>query len=214
MGKIIEIDNKYGALRGYQAGKGPGVLVLPSWWGLNEFFVSLCDRLASEGFRTLGIDYYYGKVAKTIAEAEGLREKMNRSEMEKQVLEAFDGLVKDTGKAAAIGFSLGARFGYGLLRARPKTLSVLVAFYGVGGGRYEKTPASVLAHYAENDEYGAHPAAAKKMGNRLVEAGISAQSYSYPKTKHWFFEEDRPEYDKPAAKVAWDRSLKFLKAHQ
>ena len=28
----------------------PGVIVLHAWWGLNEFFRNLCDRLANEGF--------------------------------------------------------------------------------------------------------------------------------------------------------------------
>ncbi len=30
--------------------KGPGILVLHAWWGLNEFFRTLCERFAQEGF--------------------------------------------------------------------------------------------------------------------------------------------------------------------
>lgn len=71
--------------------------------------------MASEGFLTLGLDYYNAKVAASLARAELLHAVMQRSKMEKQVLEAFDWLAKDEVKAAAIGFSLGARFAYGLL---------------------------------------------------------------------------------------------------
>ncbi|HEX9330959.1 MAG TPA: dienelactone hydrolase family protein, partial [Anaerolineales bacterium] len=50
----------------------PGVIVLHAWWGLNQFFKSLCDRLASEGFVAFAPDLYEGKVAKTVDEAKQL----------------------------------------------------------------------------------------------------------------------------------------------
>ena len=70
-----------------------------------------------------------------------------------------------------------------------------------------------MAHCAEDDQYGAHSLAAKKMETRLEDSLISIQSFTYPGTKHWFFEEDRPEYNKEAAKNAWERTRKFLKTH-
>jgi dienelactone hydrolase len=36
-----------------EAGSGPGVLVLHSWWGLTPFFRNVCDRLADAGFVAL-----------------------------------------------------------------------------------------------------------------------------------------------------------------
>lgn len=211
MSKFIQVSTKAGNLRGYFVGQGPGVLVLPSWWGLNSFFVSLCDRISKEGYSALGVDYYAGKVASTIPQAENLRTSMDRSSMEKQVLEAFDWLVSKCGNSAVIGFSLGARFAYGILRARNDSLSGLIAFYGVGGGRYPGAKAPVLAHYAETDEYGAHPLAANKMRGRLEDEGVKFQSYTYPGTKHWFFEKGSPEFSKRAADEAWKRSAAFLK---
>jgi carboxymethylenebutenolidase len=207
-----ETTQAQGKLRAYVNGEGPGVLVLPSWWGLNPFFMVLCDRLANEGFTAMALNYYGGQVAETIPEAEAVREGMDRRETEKQALETFDWLVERTGGGAAVmGFSLGARSAYGILRARPDNLKGLVAFYGVGGGRYAEAKAPVVAHYAEEDEYGAHPKAAKKMQARLEEAGVAVNSYSYAGTRHWFFEEGCPQYNKEAAELAWERSLDFLK---
>lgn len=60
--------------QGYQAlpasGKGPGVLVLHAWWGLNEVFKTLCDCLAKEGFVAFAPDLYDGVVTNLREEAQ------------------------------------------------------------------------------------------------------------------------------------------------
>jgi hypothetical protein len=65
-----------------KSGSGPGVLVLHSWWGLNSFFIDLCDRLAENGFVALAPDLFGGRVATTVLAAKALRAQASASRRE------------------------------------------------------------------------------------------------------------------------------------
>ena len=54
------------------------VLVFHAWWGLYDFIINICDKLAKSGFVTLAPDYYDGKIANTIDEAKALRKNLDR----------------------------------------------------------------------------------------------------------------------------------------
>jgi carboxymethylenebutenolidase len=70
--------------------------------------------------------------------------------------------------------------------------------------------ARVLGHFAEVDEW--EPLDGVKAAEKDMQAaGVDVTFHIYPGVGHWFVEEDRPEYDPAAAKVAWDRTFDFLK---
>lgn len=214
--KTFEVNGStfQGYLSTPSAGKGIGILLLHAWWGLNRFTVQTCDRLAQAGFVTLAPDYYVGYVAKTIDEAKAAREKMDRKSTQNTVNQAIDylselPLVKGSG-IGVIGFSLGASFAIEAARSRNETIRAVVLFYGTGGGKIEKTNATFLGHFAENDKWGAHPPKVKALADRIRLARKDSKFYTYPKTEHWFVESDRPEYNKEAAELAWERTIKFL----
>src|SRR5512132_2312684 len=67
---------------------GPGVLVLPSWFGLKPYFKQVCDRLAEQGYTALGLDYYDSRIGNTIEEAQVLQEEVESD------LDAMGAMVK------------------------------------------------------------------------------------------------------------------------
>jgi carboxymethylenebutenolidase len=82
----------------------------------------------------------------------------------------------------------------------------VVLFYGMAGADVSKSKADYLGHFAENDPYESTEAARDMSGQNL-------RVHIYPDTGHWFFEDNRPDaYNAEAAKLAWERTLAFLKA--
>jgi len=191
-----------------------GILVLHAWWGLNDFFKDFCKRLVKEGYTVLAPDLYNGAIARTIPEAEKLRTKLKREPTSKQILQALKQLQTEVNEkpVGLIGFSLGAYWGLWLLEEGPGVFSATVLFYGTRGGEYAKTKSAFLGHFAEMDEY-VSDSGRKKLEKTLKVEGREVQFHVYPDTHHWFFENDRPEYNAQAAQLAWQRTIDFLKTN-
>ena len=195
-------------------GEGPGVLVLHAWWGLNDFFKTLCDRLAQEGFVALVPDLYGGSVAKTIDEAKQLIGQLNFQEAKAAVLGATDYLrqhpaVRRAG-LGAIGFSMGAAYALLLSGLRPENVKAVVIFYGTEGADFAAARAAYLGHFAETDEW--EPLeGVRQMEADMRAAGREVTLHIYPGVGHWFVETDRPEYNPAAAQLAWERTFNFLR---
>src|SRR5882724_11213662 len=53
------------------AGKGPfpALVVIHEWWGLNDWVKDQASKLSDQGYVTLAVDIYRGKVAKKPDEA-------------------------------------------------------------------------------------------------------------------------------------------------
>lgn len=190
-------------------GGGRGVLVLHAWWGLKPFFKQVCDRLAERGFVALAPDYYQGRVATTVDEAKAMLENNNEELMGSAIKAAHDRLAAQTKQPIGIiGFSMGA--GWALpVAAHESDVAAVVQFYGAGEADYGNFKAKVLGHFSDVDEWESLDWV-RKMEADMKAAGVDATLHIYPGVAHWFVEEDRPEYDASAAKLAWERTFEFL----
>lgn len=223
MGKHIEFRVEDGTARGYLAtppqGKGPSILLMHAWWGLNDFFVGLAEQLAEEGFVVLAPDLYDGRTASTIEGAEQLSGTLNSEESIEREKAALDYLLKhpdvEGEHVGAIGFSMGAAYAAWLSTLRQEVTAVVFFYGGADSGQWiddfaNKTHSSFLGHFAEHDPYEPNEAI-QELENQLRSAEKDATFYIYPGTGHWFFENDRPDaYNAEAAQVAWTRTVEFL----
>ena len=194
-------------------GGGPGILVLPAWWGLNAFFKQVCDQLAERGYTALAPDYYQGRFAKTIDEAKALQ---GEAEGDLEALTALIQTAKDhlvslrPGEPIGIvGFSMGTDWAL-ITASKDPRVAATALFYGFWGGLdFTQMKSKVIGHYAERDEWQPFDQA-KATEEKMKAAGVDVMLYFYPGAAHWFVESDRPEYDPAAAAMAWNRTYDFF----
>lgn len=195
------------------AAPGPGVLVIHAWWGLNDFFKSVCDRLAEAGLVALAPDLYDGEIATTAEEAKRLRAAPKHDSVSKILKRGIGRLQNEalaTGGVGVVGFSMGAHWAYWLSHQPDLPITATVAFYGVRDGDFTHSRSAFLTHLADQDEW-VSAGAVQRVKKSLAAAGREATFYTYPGTGHWFFEQDRAGvYDAAAADLAWRRTVEFL----
>ena len=210
-----------GTMRGYFArpasdnGKWPGVVVYHENRGLNPYIEDVARRLAVESFVAFAPDAlspvggYPGDDEKA-AQLFGKLDAKKRTED----LIAAAGFLKSrpecTGKIGAIGFCYGGGV-VNTLATRMPDLAAAVPFYGPQPDAADaaKIKAPMLLHYAALDE-------ATNRGWPAFEAALKAhgvryQMYMYAGTYHGFHNDTTPRYDEAAAKLAWSRTIAFLK---
>lgn len=213
-------------------GRHPGVVVIHENRGLNEHIRDVARRFAAEGFVALAPDLLSraggtGQSRPAAAAAEDTTGESNRTVDAAQAiarlpmmgviddLRASLGFLEkhasvDPGRLASVGFCWGGWRSFMLATAAPN-LRKAVLFYGSSPDTgFEKIQASVLAHYAEWDNQITGNALWTK--DMMERAGRSFQYYVYPRTDHAFFNDTGPRYSPEAAKLAWRRTVDFLKS--
>lgn len=194
----------------------PAVLVLHAWWGADASIEGVCDRLAALGYVALAPDLYAGRTATTRAEAETLRNALDRGQALWDLGAALSFLQHDTavrvGRVGVLGFSLGGSMGWRLAARRPGEIASLVTFYGLAA---DVDPRSLRiqaqGHFAADDEFvTAGEVEAWRQQLDGATAG-NAEFHVYAGTTHGFFESPLAGARHPAAsQTAWDRTLAYF----
>jgi carboxymethylenebutenolidase len=195
-------------------GSKAGLLVLHAWWGRNADVLARAEALRAEGYTVAAPDLFGGRVASTIDGAKELTrgEAENEAALTQMVDDALRDLEQKVDRVGIVAWSFGVWYAWKAGKAHRDKVRALVLFYGIGPADPAAPLPPVLAHYAEHDEFESLDDA-RKVERELRAAGKDVRVELYPGTKHWFDEPSRPEYDKAASDLAWERSRVFLKRH-
>ena len=193
--------------------KGPGIVVIQEWWGLNTQIKGVAERLARAGYRAMVPDLFRGKLAKNSEEGSHLMKGLDWDDaVEQDIRGAVQHLRKNSdGPVAVLGFCMGGA----LTLAAGTRLSGIdagVCFYGIPPAA-KADPSHLRVpmqfHFAHRDDW-CTPTAVDKLEQALQQGSAVFEIYRYD-TAHAFMNEARPEvYDATAAAKAWERTLQFL----
>ena len=192
--------------------RGPGILVLHSWWGLNPWVREFCRRLAEQCYTVLAPDMFDGVQPVTEAEGEAVLADQSPDDLSGLVMSSAHTLRAASADATqpigVVGFSMGASLGLWLSARMTRDVKAVVAFYGAQSIDFDNATAVYQGHFAEDDHMVSEE-------DRVVTesfirlGGRRTEFHVYPGAKHWFFEEG-DNHDTEAAERAWDRTVEFL----
>jgi len=218
MGEMIQFQRPDGATcPGYLVNPKPnaaasGFVVIQEWWGLNDQIKQTAERLAEAGYRTLVPDLYRGKVTTAMEEANHLMAGLNFSDAaEQDIRGAVQFLKQSSNKVIVGGFCMGGALTI-LSALRVPEMNAATCFYGIPPAEIADPKAistPLICHFANQDDW-CTPARVNELEAALKQSKSQFEIYRY-EAHHAFMNEARPEvYDATAAKLAWERTFKFL----
>jgi carboxymethylenebutenolidase len=199
MANKVEFPSNGGTASGYlftpPGGRGPGVVVVQEWWGVDSGIKEMAERLAAAGFVALVPDLYHGELAAhdEMDKAAQLMTSLPPDRAARDMSGAVDYLATHeavTGDGVgAVGFCMGGMLALLLAANRPDKIKAAVPFYGFPAGEMEPDwsglTASIQGHMAEVDDF--FPSdAARALEQKLKGLGKDATITVHAGTGHAF----------------------------
>jgi carboxymethylenebutenolidase len=197
-------------------GPVPGVVVVHENRGLNPYIEDVARRVAKAGFVALAPDGLtsVGGYPGNDDKGRELQQQVDPKKLMNDFFAAIEFLMQDDRitKVGITGFCYGGGVSNAAAVAFPE-LAAAVPFYGRQAPVQDvpKIKAPLLLHYAEldtriNEGWPAYEAALKA-------AGKTYEAHVYPGVNHGFHNDSTPRYDEAAAKLAWDRTIEWLRRY-
>src|SRR5207247_6408400 len=115
-------------------GKGsfPAIVVIHEWWGLNDWVKAQASKLADQGYVTLAVDLYRGKVAATPDEAHELSRGLPHDRADRDLTAAVQFLKSQKNirkeKIGAIGWCKGGGYVLNVALEEPPRAADLINY--------------------------------------------------------------------------------------
>lgn len=211
--------------------KRAGVLVVPEWWGANDYARKRARMLATEGYVALVVDMYgNGQVADNPQDAGALAGNVNKNPplalSRFQAAEHF--LAKQSnvkkGEIAALGYCFGGGVVLNMVRVG-EPLKAAITYHGILATDVSVKPGSIktkLRIFTGEADPLVPPEQVEAFRAEMDNAKADYMVVSYPGAKHTFTNREADsyaaqfglplKYDPAADKDSWTRTLEFLRA--
>ena len=194
------------------------IVVIHENRGLNAHIEDVTRRAAKAGYLAIAPNALsvLGGTPANDDEARTLFTKLDLVDAQKNFIKVFDYLKTRSdanGKFGCVGFCWGGAMANHLAVNVPE-LKAAVAFYGRQAEATDvpKIRAAVQLHYGGLDER--INAGIPAYEEALKKAGVKYELYVYQGANHAFHNDTEPtRYNKEAAELAWQRTLKFFEEH-
>ncbi len=201
------------------AGKGPfpALVVIHEWWGLNDWVKEQAAKLADQGYVTLAVDLYRGKVAATSDEAHELSRGLPHDRADRDLLAAADYLrsLKNVAPArvGSIGWCMGGGYSLDLALEDPR-LAATVINYGrlaTSPDSLKKIHASILGIFGGQDR-GIPVSDVRNFEQQMKQLAKSVEIVIFPDAGHAFENpNNKTGYRADDAAQAWTKTVAFLR---
>ncbi len=196
-------------------GPFPALVVIHEWWGLNDWVKQQADHYAQQGYVTLAIDLYRGKVATTPDEAHQIMRGVPDDRAQRDLLAATAYLRSrpdvNPKRVGAIGWCMGGGYALNLAVADPK-LRVAVINYGhlaTDDSTLRKIHAAVLGIFGGQDK-GISTTDVRKFETQLTALNKKVDIHIFPDAGHGFENPSNENYRKEDTEKAEKMTADFL----
>ena len=200
------------------AGNGPfpALIVIHEWWGLNDWVKEQASKLADQGYDSLAIDLYRGKVATTPDMAHELMRGVPEDRAKRDLHAAFEFLQSQPNvkkeRIGAIGWCMGGGYSLDVALQEP-TLAADVINYGhlaTDPDALKKINAPILGLFGGQD-HGITPDDVHKFEASMKQLGKKIDVKIYDDAGHAFENPNNKDGYRPDdAADAWKRTVSFL----
>ncbi|MFZ0771384.1 MAG: dienelactone hydrolase family protein [Candidatus Sulfotelmatobacter sp.] len=199
-------------------GKGPfpSLIVIHEWWGLNDWVKDQASKLADQGYVTLAIDLYRGKVATTPETAHEIMRGVPEDRAKRDLHAAFAFLQSQPNvkkdRIGAIGWCMGGGYALDVALDEP-TLAADVINYGhlaTDPEAIKKINAPILGLFGGQDQ-GIAPDDVHKFEGMMKQAGKKIDIKIYDDAGHAFENpNNKGGFRADDAADAWRRTVSFF----
>jgi carboxymethylenebutenolidase len=200
------------------AGNGPfpALVVVHEWWGLNEWVKDQSSRLADQGYVTLAVDLYRGKVATTPDMAHEIMRGVPEDRAKRDLHAAVEFLKSQPSvkknRIGSIGWCMGGGYSLDVALQEPD-LAATVINYGhlaTDTDALKRINAPILGLFGGQDR-GITPDDVHKFEAALKQLGKKVDIKIYDDAGHAFENPNNKDgYRADDAADAWQRTVKFF----